>query len=92
MAVDLVDGQGHDVRLRRMTLCTVVGEMGFFRNSVRAATVIADHAATIYELRRERYEALVAQDSALARALLEFIVRALADRLEFANREIAALV
>ena len=92
VSVEFVDGQGREVSLRRMTLCTVIGEMGFFRDTARAATVAADCATTIYVLRRERYEALMAENPAVGRALIEFVVRALADRLDFANRERAALV
>ena len=92
VSIALVDGMGRGVRLRRMTGRTVVGEMGFFRDSPRTASVVADRAATVYVFSRARYEALVADDPALGQTLLEFIVKTLADRLEFANREIAALV
>lgn len=82
-------GEAHLVR--RMARRTVVGEMGFFRGLPRAATLAAEGDVTLYTLSRERFLALKAEEPALAAAFLEFIVRALSDRLEFANHGIAAL-
>lgn len=77
--------------IRRMSKKTVVGEMGFFRGNPRRATVSVEGESVIYALTRTAYDRLRAEDPELASAFLEFIVRALADRLEFANRGIAAL-
>jgi SulP family sulfate permease len=77
--------------IRRMSKTTVVGEMGFFRGNPRRATVSVEGETLVYTLTREAYDRLNRDDPALAAAFLEFIVRALADRLEFANRGIAAL-
>lgn len=82
---------GEAFRLRRMSGNTVVGEMGFFRSSPRAASVVADEATVVYSLRRESFDNMVRDDPDLAAAFMRFIVRVLADRVEFANREIAAL-
>jgi SulP family sulfate permease len=77
--------------VRRMAKRTVVGEMGFFRHSPRAASVTAEAGAVVYTLTREAYDRLLAEEPEAGAAFLEFIVRALADRLEFANTGIAAL-
>lgn len=83
------DGGGHLVR--RMSVRTVVGEMGFFRGQPRAATIAAESAATLFTLSKERFLRLKSEDPEIAAAFLEFIVRALSDRLEFANQGLAAL-
>ncbi|MGE0768188.1 MAG: SulP family inorganic anion transporter [Hyphomicrobiaceae bacterium] len=80
------------IRVRRMTGCTVVGEMGFFRGQPRAASVIAEEPAVVYVLTRAAYERLRDRDPALCATVLQFVVRALSDRLEAANREIGALL
>lgn len=77
--------------IRRMSRKTVVGEMGFFRGKPRRATVSVEGETLVYTLTRASYDRLCVEDPELAAAFLEFIVRALADRLEFANRGIAAL-
>lgn len=82
---------GLAVLVRRMSKRTVVGEMGFFRGTVRGATVTAEKGATIYTLSRDSYRRLLDENPELAAVFLEYIVRALSDRLEFANQGIAAL-
>jgi SulP family sulfate permease len=92
-SVDVVVEGGGDLPLliRRMDRKTVVGEMGFFRGNPRRATVSVIGESLVYTLTRQAYDRLCAEDPQLANAFLTFIVRALADRLEFANRGIAAL-
>lgn len=92
VAVTVKGLDGADIRVRRMTGGTVVGEMGFFRGLPRAAAVVAEERAVVYVLRREAYEALKATEPELCAVFLEFIIRALSDRVEIANREIAALL
>ncbi len=82
-------GLGHLVR--RMSKRTVVGEMGFFRSRPRTASVVPELGAVIYTLSRVAYERLMKEEPEVGAAFLEFIVRALSDRLEFANSGIAAL-
>ena len=89
----LVPGLGSEViRVRRMTGRTVVGEMGFFRGQPRAASVMAEEPAVVYVMTRAAYARLLADAPGLAAAFLEFVVRALSDRVEAANREITALL
>lgn len=92
LAIRFTDATGHAVEMRRMSGRTVVGEMGFFRGVPRGASVVATSEAVVHVLDRAAYERMAASEPALARALLEFVARALADRIEFANKEIAALV
>ncbi len=66
--------------------------MGFFRKAPRVAAVIADEPSIIYRLTRKNFERMQAEDPETAAAFYRLIVRVLSDRLEFANREISALV
>jgi SulP family sulfate permease len=91
IAITVEDEDGRRLRVRRMARKTVVGEMGFFRGAPRTASVEAATDAVIYTLTRDSYERMRREEPQLAAAFLQFIVRALADRVEHANREIAAL-
>ena len=86
------DEQGRPIRLRRMVGYTVVGEMGFYRQVPRTATVIAEEPSVVYRLSRESFDKMRVQDPAAASAFDNLIIRMLSDRLEFADREISALI
>ncbi|MEZ5849377.1 MAG: SulP family inorganic anion transporter [Hyphomicrobiaceae bacterium] len=92
VSVAIRDGEGRSFRVRRLASRTIIGEMGFFRGSARAATVTAAEPSVVYALARADYDRLAREEPALAKALLEFVVRALADRLDLANREASALM
>lgn len=92
VAITIVDEHARPIRLRRMLGHTVVGEMGFFRGVPRAASVIAEGPTVIYRLTRKAFEEMQAKDPTAAAALHKLIIRLLSDRLEFANREISALL
>lgn len=91
VAVDVAREGGEPLRVRRMTTHTVLGEMGFFRRTPRSATVSADAPATLYTLTRESFERMRRERPDLASAFDDFIIRTLADRVDFANRGVAAL-
>jgi SulP family sulfate permease len=92
VAITIDDEQGRPIRLRRMVGYTVVGEMGFFRQVPRTATVIAEEPSVIYRLTKTAFDQMQEKDPAAAVAFHKLIIRLLADRLEFANREISALL
>ncbi len=92
VAIQIADDQERPVRLRSMAGQTVVGEMGFFRQRPRAASVIAQDDVILYTLSRADMDRMIGAEPELGKAFLEFIIRTLSDRVEFANREIAALV
>ncbi len=92
VTVPALGSDGGPVRVRRMTGRTVVGEMGFFRAHPRTASVIAEEPALVYVLTRAAYARLLADEPRLAAELLQFVVRALSDSVETANREITALL
>ena len=91
LAIDIATGKGQSLRVRRITTHTVVGEMGFYRRSARSATVSSDGPATIFTLTRANFERMRRERPDLAGAFDDFIVRVLADRIDFANRTVAAL-
>jgi len=92
VAITIDDELGRPIRLRRMMGHTVVGEMGFFRGVPRTANVVAEAPTVVYRLTREAFANMQAKDPTAAAAFHKLIIRLLADRLEFANREISALL
>ena len=66
--------------------------MGFFRGVPRAASVVAEGPTVIYRLTRDAFDKMLAEDPTAAAALHKLIIKLLSDRLEFANREISALL
>jgi SulP family sulfate permease len=83
--------EGYELRLRSIQRHTLVGEMGLYRAVPRGASVLADQPTVVYRLSRESLERMEAENPSLALAFHRFVVRTLAERLDFANREVAAL-
>ncbi len=92
VAITIIDEHGRPIRLRRMIGHTVVGEMGFYRGVPRTASVVAEEPTVIYRLTQKAFDQMQAEDPMAAAALHKLIIRLLSDRLEFANREISALL
>ncbi len=92
IAITISDNKGNHMRLRRMRGRTVVGEMGFYRSARRTANVIAEEPTVVYSLSKSAFEEMQKNDPEAAAAFHKFIIRILSDRLEFANREISALL
>ena len=91
VAVMLDKAPGGTHLVRRMSKRTVVGEMGFFRGLPRVASVVPEQGAIIYTLTRANYERMMAGEPEVGAAFLEFVIRAISDRLDFANSGIVAL-
>jgi sulfate permease, SulP family len=91
LAIDIMKADGSVLRVRRIMTYAVLGEMGFFRRSIRAATVSSDGPATLFTLTRMNFERMRHERPDLAAAFDDFVFRVLADRMEFANHAIAAL-
>lgn len=89
--IEVTRNDGMRLRVRRVTTHTVVGEMGFFRRDVRSASVISDGPAILFTLTRANFDRMRRERPAVAAAFGDFIVRVLADRIDTANRELAAL-
>ncbi|MGB9026820.1 MAG: cyclic nucleotide-binding domain-containing protein [Rhodomicrobium sp.] len=81
-----------DYWLRVMKTQTIVGEMGFFRNALRTASILAAEDGVVYSLTREGFSRLEIESPTVASSFLKFVIRILADRVDFANHETAALL
>jgi SulP family sulfate permease len=92
VAITIIDEHGRPIRLRRMVGHTVIGEMGYYRSVPRTASVVAEQPTVIYRLTRTAFDRMQEEDPAAAVALHKLIIRLLSNRLEFANREISALL
>jgi SulP family sulfate permease len=82
---------GQEVRLRSMLGHTLLGEMGLYRAMPRGASVLIDEPTIVYRLSKEAIERMEQEQPELAHAFHRFVVRMLASRLDFANREVAGL-
>jgi SulP family sulfate permease len=91
VCVMVTDHEGAELRLRTMTSCTVLGEIGFFGERPRTATVRAETPTVAYRLTRAAYEAMRRDDPGAALTLQRLVINTLADRLDFTNAELAAL-
>jgi SulP family sulfate permease len=91
LTIDVTKYNGERQCVRRVTTHTVVGEMGFFRRSIRSATVSAEMPTTLFTLTRESFERIRDERPELAMAFYDFVLRILADRTEFTTRTVAAM-
>ncbi len=87
--VDFDDGRS--VRVRSLGRHTTIGEMGLIARRPRSATIQAEVASVLYELRADAYEKIKRQDPALSQALLSYVITLMAERLSFASRVIGVL-
>ena len=92
LKIEVTSVDGQRLVVRRVMAHTVIGEMGFFREAVRSASVASDGSAILFTLTRANFDRMRSERPDLANALATFIVRVMADRIESANREIAALI
>jgi len=83
--------EGANLRLRSIVRHTIVGEMGLYRSIPRGASVVADLPTIVYRLTREAMEHMERDNPQLAHEFHKFVVRTVAARLDFANREVASL-
>lgn len=79
------------IRHRVFGANTVVGEIGFFLDVPRSASLRLDGNTSVWALDRPSFERLQRDRPALTTALLTYTVRTQAERLAFATRQIAAL-
>jgi SulP family sulfate permease len=79
------------MRLHTPGAGTIVGELGFYLDVPRSASVIADFNTIAYRLTRRAMEEMKAKDPELAIAFDELMLRVVAERLVATNRTLAAL-
>ena len=91
--IDVVshDVPGQPFRIYSYMRHTMLGEMGFVRQEMRSADLIARGATRVLSLSRENFEKLEADRDPAIDALLQLISITLSDRIISANRTIAEL-
>jgi len=90
VSVYLETNDGRRLRLRTMTAGTIVGEMGFYLDRQRSASVITDVESIVQRFSKDALSRMKQQDPYLASAFHELIVRVVANRLVDANTALAA--
>jgi sulfate permease, SulP family len=79
------------VRVQTPSMGTIVGELGFYIDVPRSASVIADERTIAYRLTRAAMREMKANDPELAIAFNELMLQVIAERLVATNRELLAL-
>jgi sulfate permease, SulP family len=79
------------VRVQTPQMGTIVGELGFYLDAPRTASVIADLNTYAYRLTRAAMERMVADDLELAFAFNNLMLRLIAERLVTTDRVVVAL-
>jgi SulP family sulfate permease len=82
---------GRSIRVRSLGPHTSIGEMGLITRQVRSATIQAEIPSVLYALSADAYERIKRENSALAQALLTYVIHVMAERLSFASKVIGVL-
>ena len=83
--------QGAPMRIRVFGPHTMIGEIGFFLETPRTASLKAEDGTIIWSLGREAFRELASRRPDIVLALLTYIVRIQSERLAFTTRQIAVL-
>lgn len=92
VTVSLALPDGRSIRLRSMTVGTMIGETGMYLNQPRNASAVADGETQAYVLSAENLRRMEARDPQLANALHIAIVSLLAERLSATNKLLQRLI
>lgn len=92
VTVSLALPDGRSMRLRSMTVGTMIGEIGMYLNQPRNASAVADHKTQAYVLSAGSLRRMEARDPQLANALHNAIVSLLAERLSDTNKLLQRLI
>jgi sulfate permease, SulP family len=82
---------GGRVRVQTPKMGTIVGELGFYIDSPRSASVIADLQTVAHRLTRAAMADMETKDPELAIAFNKLMLRVIAERLVVNNRQLRAL-
>lgn len=83
--------EGKKVRLRSSAMGTIVGEVSFYLDTKRTASVIADMPTVAYRLARSAMMEMKNKNPELVLAFNEMMLGLMSERLAASNRELAAL-
>ena len=82
---------GTKKRLRKYTPGTVLGEIGLYQNAPRSASIISDRPSHLFYLSGEAFARMEQEAPQLASAFHRFIVKTIAERLGYREKEIQRL-
>jgi len=83
--------QGDPMRIRVFGPHTMIGEIGFFLETPRTASLKAEDGTIVWSLGREAFRDLASRRPDIVLALVTYIVRIQSERLAFTTRQIAVL-
>jgi len=86
-----IDAGDEFARLRSMSAGSFIGEMGLYGGEPRSADVMAETDAVLLKLTAPALDRMTREDPSLVAAFHRLLFRLQAERLRFANAEIAAL-
>jgi SulP family sulfate permease len=81
----------YPIRIRTMNMGTIVGEVGFYLNETRTASVVADTRSFVQRFSRESANRMFEEDPELAAFFHEVMVKLVARRLTTTNQTLSAL-
>ncbi len=90
--VTLALPDGAELRLRTMDAGVWVGEIGFYLNIPRTASVVADEPMIVYGLSRAGLERMLTEEPALAAGFHEMVAREMAERSTNTDRAMVGLL
>jgi SulP family sulfate permease len=91
VSVMLEADHGTRIRLHTMTMGTVVGELGFYLQTQRSASVIVDVFSIVHRLSTDSIDRMKSEDPQLAIELHEMLTRIIAARLVNTNQAMIAM-
>jgi SulP family sulfate permease len=91
VSVYLETSNGERIRLRRTESGTIIGELGFYLQQPRTASVIADQQATVYRLSAEALLRMENREPELAMVFHRFMAEFSSMRLLFTTRTLEAV-
>ena len=91
VSVFLETANGERIRLRRTEPGTIIGELGFYLQQPRTASVIADQDATVYRLSSQALLRMEDREPELAMVFHRFMAEFSSMRLVFTTRTLEAV-
>lgn len=91
LTAQLESGAKEPVRLETVRGATSIGELGFYLNIPRTASVVADEPTVVYRLSRAKLQELEKTDPDAANALHRIVINMLAYRVRHLTRVVSAL-
>ena len=88
----VVELEGVNLRRRTYTSGTILGEMGFYSQTPRSASVVAEENSRLHFLSSEAFAKLVSDDPLLAAAFNQSVINLVAERLRRTEKSVEILL